>query len=392
MAKQFTPRAVIFSTSTHLVKQFCEALLPEEATSVPWERDLFVHGDVTELITMGMSDQERKRQVISHLEDIYSASNLKQIKDEPIVFFNRLGVTLPDDVETYSVEDIVMWVFLNDKKFWELTCSIMQSMTISPTYYYSYALRTEGGDPIEDDENPDKATLCAALKEEFKKRKDGVGENIDVSFVPYHDEERYICSVSTNSCHEAQFDMNGNLVNKTVSLPRLLVYIYNRTTKTVSLTYRGADKHLRKRLCEIWADVIKGAECSDEQDLSIPYHLSVFKDPEFKFIQDPEGYLDRAYIKKVTIARQGVVEGDKLSYSTTNALDGLKNVVNQENFPLDSCDIVEISLCITLNDGFGRCKKQTLNLKTDSSDLENKNPKVKNALRSLLVFWGVLDA
>ena len=183
------------------------------------------------------------------------------------------------------------------------------------------------------------------------------------------------------------------LSTTTVNIPRELVFIYHRDVGRVMIAFPGSDKRHRTRLCEIWADVIKGAVIADVTDGSPSYHLEKLKDRDFRFSADDGGNVIKACVVGINFSIEGR-NGQNLSFSDTDGSihDALDDYLNRENLPVELCHVQSAKIRVELAESFGRCRKQTLNIKTDSSDIEDKNVKVKDVLMDCLRRWGIFDA
>lgn len=375
---------VIASIDPLYLKPFFDRHLPD--VEVKWSlKGFFASTDASQAYLA--LDDETQFETSIILRDIYNIAENAEGGTTIVKQLLEDGVTLPKELREAMVYDLAMWVYLYKPESWEHILFFFQADTVAANQWHAFCV-VDDGTGIPEDDAPDTSTLVDAIKQELS-TKEGYARKVDAQFEKRNGTREYYklklshFPVRLDVCTDKFSTLN-------VPITKPLTFLYHRDTHKLEIQFKG-ERRLRKRLGEIWADTVKGTTIEDDTTGKPAYDLERLKVRDFVFARDPEGRIVNAY----PIAMEFTLEGQhtkKFGYDDTDGAlhDGLDKYFDRHALPPSLCHVFSVKIRVFLNDSFGRCKRQTLKLTLHSSDVEEKNPKVKETLWMALKLWGIV--
>lgn len=382
----FSPRGVILATSPFVSKPFFDRYLPK--LEIRWQDGgCFAQTDSADAYEQ-LSDEERL-ETTPLLHEIYTIYSQEESGQAITRMLTSMGESLPEELKDASVQDLAMWTFLNHPQVWERLVLFTRVDTSASNLWHTYCVTNEGK-PVPEDDVPDTETLSQSISQEISP-KEGYARHVRTRYELSGQTEYYSVEMSGFPTKRTEC-LQGAFAVTTDNSIRELAYRYHRDTRRLDIKFKG-DRRLRTRLCVIWADVIKGSEIEEDTMGKPVYSLEQLKDEDFRFERDAGGNVVSAHLISIGFTILGI-PGRRISYddSEGEVLSRLNDYLNRNNLPESVCKVRSVKIRVLLNDSFGRCKKQTLSIATNSCDVEEKNPKVRDVLKACLRQWGIVNA
>ena len=387
----YSPKAVFQLLDLRFVQEFFERHLPKLAGVVDWTKDEFSRQTAIECYNNLPNDDMDKHRVGGDLEDIFHVFTAPSVYNDAV---RQVGSALhgevPEEVRGLTVENLVMWVYLNHDEAWRRLVHLTRATTLPMSQWHTYRLTPAQGKVIQ---AGFKLEALEAFKSDvsvlLKGRREGLAESVDVEISEVKGCEQLVCDISNNLRSQAQMEQ-GKKVDKTVNLPQEAYFRYSPEFQTLAIHYQGTRKTERKKLGEIFARRLKDAKCGDEIDESAQYRLNQLA--QARQLTVPT-YPD---VREARVAEIGyhLPDGNILIFGTPENPDdarmALSEIIDSSNCNLAVSEVFQVKIRVQLSDRFGRRSQQTLEIKKTGCDLEKKDASVQEPLRQCLELWGIV--
>lgn len=387
----YSPKAVFQLLDLRFVQEFFERHLPKLAGEVDWTKDEFSRQTAIECYNNLPNDDMDKHRVGGDLEDIFHVFTAPSVYNDAV---RQVGSALhgevPEEVRGLTVENLVMWVYLNHDEAWRRLVHLTRATTLPMSQWHTYRLTPAQGKVIQ---AGFKLEALEAFKSDvsvlLKGRREGLAESVDVEISEVKGCEQLVCYISNNLRSQAQMEQ-GKKVDKTVNLPQEAYFRYSPEFQTLAIHYQGTRKTERKKLGEIFARRLKDAKCGDEIDESAQYRLNQLAQArQLTVPTHPD-------VREARVAEIGyhLPDGNILIFGTPENPDdarmALSEIINSSNCNLAVSEVFQVKIRVQLSDRFGRRSQQTLEIKKTGCDLEKKDASVQEPLRQCLELWGIV--
>lgn len=387
----YSPKAVFQLLDLRFVQEFFERHLPKLAGEVDWTKDEFSRQTAIECYNNLPNDDMDKHRVGGDLEDIFHVFTAPSVYNDAV---RQVGSALhgevPEEVRGLTVENLVMWVYLNHDEAWRRLVHLTRATTLPMNQWHTYRLTPAQGKVIQ---AGFKLEALEAFKSDvsvlLKGRREGLAESVDVEISEVKGCEQLVCYISNNLRSQAQMEQ-GKKVDKTVNLPQEAYFLYSPEFQTLAIHYQGTRKTERKKLGEIFARRLKDAKCGDEIDESAQYRLNQLAQArQLTVPTHPD-------VREARVAEIGyhLPDGNILIFGTPENPDdariALSEIINSSNCNLAVSEVFQVKIRVQLSDRFGRRSQQTLEIKKTGCDLEKKDASVQEPLRQCLELWGIV--
>ena len=387
----YSPKAVFQLLDLRFVQEFFERHLPKLAGEVDWTKDEFSRQTAIECYNNLPNDDMDKHRVGGDLEDIFHVFTAPSVYNDAV---RQVGSALhgevPEEVRGLTVENLVMWVYLNHDEAWRRLVHLTRATTLPMSQWHTYRLTPAQGKVIQ---AGFKLEALEAFKSDvsvlLKGRREGLAESVDVEISEVKGCEQLVCYISNNLRSQAQMEQ-GKKVDKTVNLPQEAYFRYSPEFQTLAIHYQGTRKTERKKLGEIFARRLKDAKCGDEIDESAQYRLNQLAQArQLTVPTHPD-------VREARVAEIGyhLPDGNILIFGTPENPDdarmALSEIINSSNCNLAVSEVFQVKIRVQLSDRFGRRSQQTLEIKKTGCDLEKKDAPVQEPLRQCLELWGIV--
>lgn len=387
----YSPKAVFQLLDLRFVQEFFERHLPKLAGEVDWTKDEFSRQTAIECYNNLPNDDMDKHRVGGDLEDIFHVFTAPSVYNDAV---RQVGSALhgevPEEVRGLTVENLVMWVYLNHDEAWRRLVHLTRATTLPMNQWHTYRLTPAQGKVIQ---AGFKLEALEAFKSDvsvlLKGRREGLAESVDVEISEVKGCEQLVCYISNNLRSQAQMEQ-GKKVDKTVNLPQEAYFRYSPEFQTLAIHYQGTRKTERKKLGEIFARRLKDAKCGDEIDESAQYRLNQLAQArQLTVPTHPD-------VREARVAEIGyhLPDGNILVFGTPENPDdarmALSEIIDSSNCNLAVSEVFQVKIRVQLSDRFGRRSQQTLEIKKTGCDLEKKDASVQEPLRQCLELWGIV--
>lgn len=387
----YSPKAVFQLLDLRFVQEFFERHLPKLAGEVDWTKDEFSRQTAIECYNNLPNDDMDKHRVGGDLEDIFHVFTAPSVYNDAV---RQVGSALhgevPEEVRGLTVENLVMWVYLNHDEAWRRLVHLTRATTLPMNQWHTYRLTPAQGKVIQ---AGFKLEALEAFKSDvsvlLKGRREGLAESVDVEISEVKGCEQLVCYISNNLRSQVQMEQ-GKKVDKTVNLPQEAYFRYSPEFQTLAIHYQGTRKTERKKLGEIFARRLKDAKCGDEIDESAQYRLNQLAQArQLTVPTHPD-------VREARVAEIGyhLPDGNILIFGTPENPDdarmALSEIINSSNCNLAVSEVFQVKIRVQLSDRFGRRSQQTLEIKKTGCDLEKKDASVQEPLRQCLELWGIV--
>ena len=387
----YSPKAVFQLLDLRFVQEFFERHLPKLAGEVDWTKDEFSRQTAIECYNNLPNDDMDKHRVGGDLEDIFHVFTAPSVYNDAV---RQVGSALhgevPEEVRGLTVENLVMWVYLNHDEAWRRLVHLTRATTLPMSQWHTYRLTPAQGKVIQ---AGFKLEALEAFKSDvsvlLKGRREGLAESVDVEISEVKGCEQLVCYISNNLRSQAQMEQ-GKKVDKTVNLPQEAYFRYSPEFQTLAIHYQGTRKTERKKLGEIFARRLKDAKCGDEIDESAQYRLNQLAQArQLTVPTHPD-------VREARVAEIGyhLPDGNILVFGTPENPDdarmALSEIIDSSNCNLAVSEVFQVKIRVQLSDRFGRRSQQTLEIKKTGCDLEKKDASVQEPLRQCLELWGIV--
>ena len=387
----YSPKAVFQLLDLRFVQEFFERHLPKLAGEVDWTKDEFSRQTAIERYNNLPNDDMDKHRVGGDLEDIFHVFTAPSVYNDAV---RQVGSALhgevPEEVRGLTVENLVMWVYLNHDEAWRRLVHLTRATTLPMNQWHTYRLTPAQGKVIQ---AGFKLEALEAFKSDvsvlLKGRREGLAESVDVEISEVKGCEQLVCYISNNLRSQAQMEQ-GKKVDKTVNLPQEAYFRYSPEYGTLAIYYRGARKKEREQLCEIFARRLKDAQRGDEIDESAQYRLNQLAQKRQLELPPGSDVMEALVIEvKFRLPNRHTICYDT-SENPENALVALSEKVQPSLCNLTVSDIVHVKIRVRLSNRYGKRSQQTLAVTEKGCDLGEKDASVQGPLRQCLATWGIV--
>lgn len=389
--KGFSPKALFQALDIKFVQEFFERFLPNQARTIDWNRDLFTTSDVIDCYNALSNDDVEKQQVGGDLEEIFAVCQAPAIYSDVVQQVSSvLHTEVPEEVRGLTVENLVMWVYLNHPEAWRRLVHVARATALPTNQWYAYRLSTASGKEMM---QGIKQEALPAFKRDLttilKARREGVAESVDVEITEVDGCEQVICYISNNLRSQTQMEQ-GKKVVKAVDLPREAYFRCSPQQRTLAIYYRGLQRKDRERLCEIFARRLKDAQCGVEITDCPQYRLSQLAGEKRLPIPSFSDVLDA----RVTEVSYCLPNKNTLVFGTpetpTDAREAVAEIIHPGNCNLAAAEIFQVKIRVHLSDRYGKRSQQTLTITKTGCDLKAKDVSVRKPLLRCLEVWGIV--
>lgn len=178
----YSPRAVFQLLELRFVQGFFERHLPKLAGEVDWTKDEFSRQTAIECYNNLPNDDTDKYRVGGDLEDIFHVFTAPSAYSDAVwQVGSALHGEVPKEVRGLTVENLVMWVYLNHDEAWRRLVHLTRATTLPMNQWHTYRLTPTQGKVIQ---AGFKLEALEAFKSDvsalLKGRHDGLAESVDV--------------------------------------------------------------------------------------------------------------------------------------------------------------------------------------------------------------------
>lgn len=389
--KGFSPKALFQALDIKFVQEFFERFLPNQARTIGWTRDTFATSEVIDCYNALSNDDAEKQHIGGDLEEIFSVCQAPAIYSDVVrQVESALHEELPESVRNLTVENLVMWVYLNRPETWPRLVHLAHAMTLPRNQWRLYRLEPSSGKEIM---QGIKQEALPAFKSDIaiilKSRHEGVAESVDVEIAEMDGCEQVICYVSNNLRSQTQME-RGKKVVKAVDLPREAYFRYSPKFRTLAIYYRGIQKKEREKLCEIFARRLKDAQRGAEVVECPQYRLNQLAGEQQLPVPSHADVLDARVIE----IGYRLPNGGVLSYDTEGKFEDARGILmtflNPSRCDLALAEVVHVKIRVRLSDRFRKRSQQTLTITKTGCDLKEKDVSVRKPLLRCLETWGIV--
>ncbi len=382
----YNQKKIFRAVSNDLLVEFFKRYAPE--LEVDWEKVKARNVDALYFGYLRLPDT-RRAVIDSLLHELHTVAERPDNAVTLHALLNEHGLNPPDAIRDGVIHDLAMWIMLENESAWTHAARFAHTDKMAQSLWFVKGVE-DGGDPEPDeyeDERFDRLRdeVCA-----YVYTMEGRGKHGHVEYFERDGRHEYFfVYLSNHACSVMQWREKNEFERGIDHASYEIVFIYDREKKQISLRTSGSKDH-KARLCELWADVMRDAVIHEENPEKPVFSINSFKERGTELAPDASGDVVEAEVVSLEIGIKGY-RGSRRVYEELDGdlYDKMEREINQKTLPRSLMEVHKVKIRVTLDDDFGRSRRQTLTITADHCDLQNKNPKVREILAECLQRWKI---